>query len=377
MFIKNLLCLLCITISFSALSEVRFPDIPSKSQPLSFSLQTEFFRSQANYTSFGQYVALAENDFFQYVSFHPTLSYSPFKRYISFSLFANSFFAKSPKHVLPFQVSLAGAGVSFYHKIKTLFIGLELRGGFPLYKNFQNYQKPNTEVTVGDGSYSEDPIVVGDGAYFAEPGLWLIFKPSKIFHIYNHTSFRWRSAGLSSLLSSSLGGVLESEFITAGLSFDTFFSLFIQDQFSNQPEQRTAILKKANAGSLKFYSVNPSVLSTTAWAEFKFKPFFTTLYVNLDTIGQNYAKGFSIGLMTKFKWSTKTSFIHRKRKSNSFLNLDDFDEKETNRQEPTEKSYFEEEDDSSLLETEKQEEKLESKNINQELKDELSLLTDD
>ncbi|MCZ0932570.1 MAG: hypothetical protein OXJ52_05400 [Oligoflexia bacterium] len=375
MFIKNLLCLFFITISFSALSEVRFPEIPSKSQPLSVQLQTEFFRSQANYTTFGQYVDLPENDFFQYIAFHPTVSYSPFKRYISFSLFANSFFAKSPKHLLPFQVSLAGAGASFYHKIKTLFIGLELRGGFPLYKNFQNYQKPNKEIIIGEGDYSEDPIVVGDGAYFAEPGLWLIFQPSKIFHIYNHTAFRWRSAGLSSLLFASLGGVLESEFITAGLSLDTFFSLFIHDQFSTQPEQRLKILKTANAGSLKFYSVNPSVLSATAWTEFKFKPFFTTLYVNLDTMGKNYAKGFSLGLVTKFRWSTKTSFIHKKRKNNDFLNFEDFDEEETSPQEPEEKTYFEEEDDSSLYQME--EEKTKSQGMNQELKDELNLLTDD
>ena len=371
MSIKNFLCLFCISISFSALSEVRFPNFPSKSQPLSFSLQTEFFRSQANYTSFGQYVALAENDFFQYVFFRPSLSYSPFKHYINFSLFANSFFAKGPKHVLPFKVSLAGAGVSFYHKIKTLFIGLELRGGLPLYKNFQD----NSGILLEEDKYSKDSIVVGDGAYFLEPGLWLIFQPSKIFHIYSHNSFRWRSAGLSSLLFSSLGAVLESEFINAGLSLDSFFSLFIYDQFSSQPAQRTAILKKANAGSLKFYSVNPSVLSTTAWTKFKFKPFFTTLYVNLDTIGKNYAKGFSIGLMTKFQWSTRSSFIDKKKKNNSFLDLDDSyeaNDEEISHQKPEEKSYFEEEEDSYLQERNEKEEK----NMNQELKDELNLLTE-
>ena len=375
MFIKNLLCLFFIATSFFALSEVRFPEIPSRSQPFSIKLKTEFFRSQANYTNFGQHIDLPENDFFQYIAFHPTLSYSPFNRYISFNFFANSFFASSPKHLLPFKVSLAGAGVSFYHKINTLFIGLEFRGGFPFYKNFHNYQKPNKEIIIGEGDYSNDPIVVGDGAYFAEPGLWLIFQPSKIFHIYNHTAFRWRSAGLSSLLFTSVGGVLESEFITAGLSLDSFFSLFILDEFSTQPEQRLKVLKTANASSLKFYSVNPSVLSSTAWTEFKFKPFFTTLYVNLDTMGQNYAKGFSLGLVTKFQWSTKSAFIDKKRKNNDFLNFDSLDEEENSPQKPEEKTYFEEEDDSALLEVE--EEKTNSQDMNQELKDELNLLTED
>ena len=383
MSIKSFCFLFCGIISFSTLAEVRLPEIPSKSQPLSFSLQTEFFRSQANYTRFGQYVALPENDFFQYVSFLPTLSYSPFKHYISFSLFANSFYAESEKgenrYRLPFQVSAIGAGFNVYHKIKTLFIGLELRGGLPLYKNFENYQAPANGIAfgnVGNGKTSQEPVVVGDGAYFAEPGLWFIFQPSKMFYIYNHTFFRWRSAGLSSILFSSLGAVLESEFITAGLSFDTFFSLFILDRFSTQPNHRLNILKTANAGSLKFYSVNPSALSGTVWTKFKFKPFFTTLYVNLDTIGQNYAKGFSVGLITKFQWSTKSSYMRKKRKSSSFLDFEEMDEKPASPQKMEEKTYFEEEDDSSLFD-QAEEKKSKSKNINQELKDELNLLIDD
>ena len=353
--------LVFITISLPALSEVRLPEIPSTSQPLSISLQTEFFRTQANYISFGQYADLAEEDFFKYISFRPSLSYSPFKHYISFTFFANGFYADSKKgnleYQLPFSLSMAGAGVSFYHKINTSFIGLELRGGIPLYKNFQ----------------SATEIIVGDGAYFAEPGLWFIFKPSKVFHIYNRNSFRWRSSGLSSLVFSSLGGVIESEFISAGLALDAFFSLIIFDSFSSQPEQRLSLLKTANASSQKFYSVNPSVISGTAWTEFKFKPFFATLYVNLDTIGENYAKGFSLGFITKFKWSSKTSFIDKKRKSKSYLNFTDLggEEEEPSPRQKEESDYFEEEDDNSLFPEEN------SKSMNQELKDELNLLTED
>ena len=381
MFIKKILCLFYIFVSLPALSEIKLPEIPSKNKPISFSLQTEFFRSQANYTSFGQYVDLPDNDFFQYVSFKPTLSYSPFKQYINFKLFANSFYAHSGKkdqsHILPFQVSTAGAGFSFYHKFKTLFAGFELRGAMPLYKNFENYQKPAVDLLQGHGETSANPIVVGDGAYFAEPSLWFIFQPSQAFHIYNRTAFRWRSAGLSSLLISNLGVVLESKLITAGLSFDSFFSLFIYDRFANQQNKRLDILKEGNAGSLKFYSVNPSVLSATVWSELKFKPFFTTFYANLDTIGQNYAKGFTLGLITKFQWSTQTSFMHKKRKSNNFLDFEDSDKEESWSQEPEEKTYFEEEDDSSLLDIEEKESKSNSKGINRELRDELNLLNDD
>ena len=365
MLIKSFLYLWLIITSLPALAETRLPEIPSKSQPLSVQLQTEFFRTQANYITFGQYADLPNNDFFQYVSFRPTVSYSPFQNYINFSLFANSFFASSKnenkEYLLPFQVSSVGVGASFYHKIQTLFIGLELRGGVPLYKGFQNPQE----------------IVVGDGAYFAEPGLWLIFQPSKIFYIYNHTAFRWRSAGLSSLLFASLGGVVESEFISFGLSLDSFFSLLIHDHFTSQASRRLNILKTANAGSHKFYSVNPSVLSGTAWAEFKFDPLFTTLYVNLDTMGENYAKGFSVGLMTKFQWSMKSSFIDKKRKNKTYLDFEGWEEEEERTQNKVQKqkksSYFEEEDDSSLFQDDPPDT---NQDMNQELKDELNLLTE-
>ncbi|MCY4321580.1 MAG: hypothetical protein OXC37_04160 [Bdellovibrionaceae bacterium] len=360
MFIKKLLYLLCITTSFSVLSEIRFPEIPSKNKPFSISLQTEFFRTQSNYTNFGQYIALNESDFFQYVSFHPSLSYSLSKHYISFSLFAESFFAGSKKedfeYRVPFKLSIVGLGFNFYHKVKTLFIGLELRGAFPLYTNFQ----------------SPTEIIVGDGAYFVEPGLWLIFRPSKTFYIYNRNTFRLRTGGLSSLLFSSLGGVIQTEFIETGLSLDSFFSLLIYDQFSSQPNNRLEILKTANAGSFKFYSVNPSVLSGTAWTTFKFKPYSISFYANLDSIGQNYAKGFTLGLMTKFKWGQRSSFIKEKRKKNMYLNFEE-PTKKTIRKKPVKEMYFEEEDDPAIF----IEDKKKIKKINQELKDELNLLTEE
>ena len=385
MSIKNLLFLSSLSMSFSALAEVRFPEIPSKNQPLYLSLQTEFFRSQANYTNFGQHVDLSDNDYFQYVSFNPILSYSPFKHYISFSLFANSFYASSGKkdkqHVLPFQVSAVGAGFKLFHKFKSLFFGFELRGALPLYKNFENYQKPAVDLLQGQGHgvASENPIVVGDGAYFVEPSLWLIFRPSKTFYIYNHTAFRWRSTGLSSLLISNLGTVLKSKFISAGLSLDTFFSLFMLDHFSNQKDSRLDILKTGNAGSLKFYSVNPSAISATAWSEFNFKPFFTTLYVNLDTIGDNYAKGFTLGLVTKYRWSTQRSFIHKKRKRNNFLDFEFSNEEENFNPEPKEQDYFEEEDDTSLDYEEEysRKRKKPKERLNNELRNELNLLNED
>ena len=171
-------------------------------------------------------------------------------------------------------------------------------------------------------------MIVGNGAYFVEPGLWFLVQPSQMFYIYLNTAFRYRSLSLSGLLLNKLGGVLKTPNIDVGLSIDSFFSV-LSDGFTNQPEQRLSFINKVNGGSYRFYSVNPSVfLSWTAWMELKFKPVSTKFYFHLDTLGQNYAKGFSCGIITQLKWHTKSSIADR-RGGISF----DFDEK-TLRQNP-------------------------------------------
>ena len=351
---RILMTLTCLCFSPPALSELRWPEFPSKNKPLSVSLQTEFFRTHSNYTQFGQYVDLPNENFFQYVAFSPSISYSPFLHYINFDLFANSFYASSKtlntRRDVPFQPTVLGGGARFYYRFQSFYSGFELRGGLPLSGNFQ----------------SSDDMILGDGAYFVEPGLWFLFQPSKMFYVYANTAFRYRMSSpsdiLSGLLFNRLGGVLQTRNMDAGISIDSFFSL-LPDQFTDQPEKRWELIKKTNGGSYKFYSVNPSVFSWTTWMELKFQPVFTKIYFNLDTLGQNYAKGFSFGLITKLKWSTKSSIIDRKRNTMRFdFNEEDFGDS-TTKPDSKEESYFEEKEDPYNRES-----------INKELKQELRSL---
>lgn len=312
------------------LSFQRFPELPSKNKPLSFSLQTEFYRTHSNYIKLGQYSNLPNKNFLQYVGFYPSLSYSPFPHYINFKFFANSFYVSSKTIQIrreTFRVSSAGMGLSIYHKLRNFYAGFELIGGMPVYRNFR----------------TPKDLIIGDDSYFVEPGLWLLFQPVKIFYIYSNTAFRYRMNSFSGLLFSQLGGAFETQYMNAGASIDSFFSV-TPDRFTNRPEQRWEHLKKINGGSYKFYSVNPSIFfSWTTWMEFKFKPIYTKIYFNLDTLGKNYAKGFSVGMVAKVKWNTRLSIIERRRKRNSIL---DFNESSVESSDlEKESSYFEEETD--------------------------------
>ncbi len=331
-----------------AVSNLRFPEWPSKSQPLNISLQTEFFRTQANYTQLGLYDDLPDESYFQYTAIHPRITYSPLS-WTHFELFANSFYAMSKKQNIQrdvFRVALVGGGFAFYKNLNFLTAGLELRGGVPLLGNFQ----------------TPDELIVGDGAYFVEPGLWLLFQPTKVVYIYGHTAFRYRMFSLSGLLWGRLGGVLQTQYIDAGLGLDSFYSL-IPDQYSLQPQFRWDPIEKVNAGSYKFYSVDPAVLSWIAWMEFKFQPLFAKIYFNLDSLGKNYAKGFSFGLVTTLRFNTRSSIADKRR--GSTFDPEDFEAEEDLEKRPAKKdsSYFKEEADP-----------YEKKGMSQELKEELNTL---
>lgn len=335
--------LTALSLSQPALSEIRFPELPSKNKPLSVYLQTEYFRTNANYTNFGQYVDLPNNNSFQYIALHPRLSYSPLPYYINFKLFANSFYASSKttgEERSVFRPTVLGGGFQVYHKIKTFYGGFELRGGAPLYKNF--FEQPNE-------------IILGDGSYFVEPGIWLLVSPSEKFYVYFNTAFRYRfSASLSGRLFNRLGGVLKTQHIDAGLAANSFISLPTNSQ-ERQIDRVNNILKTVNGASYTFYSIKPSVLSWAAWLKLKYQPVFATLYFNLDTLGSNYAKGFSFGLITKLQWHTKLSIIHRKRR----MDFDFEDRDATSEDSP----YFKEEEDPYNKEK-----------LNKELKQELRFL---
>lgn len=344
--------LFCVNPEAIALSTARFPEIPSKGKPLSLSLQTEFFRSVSNYKGIGGYEPLPKKNYLQYFAFHPNLSYSPLPHYITFEFFANSFYISSQSRNTirsSFRPTVLGGGIKLYYKYRKLYSGFEFRGGYPIINHLPDDQAP----------------ITGDGSVFVEPGLWLLYHISKHIYIYENVSFRYRMTS-SNLIFNRLGGVLQTRYTDLGLAIDAFFSL-PSAQIPPEVEARLRQLPNLNGGSYRFSALNPFLLSFTAWMELKFKPVFATLYFNGNSIGQNYAKGLTFGLMMKFKWTTRSSVLSKKRRR---MRLD-FEESESIPDEDEDfekpvrsrKKYFEEEDDPYT-----------GTNINKELKKELRSL---
>jgi len=366
--------LLCLLWQFPLRASYISPiEPPSFKKSFDLSLQTEFFRSHSNYTNWGEYSNLPEDHSFQYILFKPEVSYSPFNgQAVRLSTFAETFYASSQtsriEKQLPFKLSALGGSLDFYHKVQSLFIGLKFTGAYSFHSLLFN---ENTKTfTVSDIKAPPLPqeIIVGENAHYIEPSLHFIFKPNPYFYIYNRNAFRYRMNGLSSLAFSDLGVIAESENISGGFSLNTFFSLAFLDSFSNDPQKRHQALKTNNAGSYKFYSVNPSVISGTAWLSFKYSLFDTKFYLNIDTLGKNYGKGLSLGLITRLKFQKdEDSFLEKKREKNRYM---DFDSKDLPVKSKVQQnsSYFDEEEDPYTQE--------EEEDPTTELRQELKLLSE-
>ena len=335
-----------------AKAELRLLEVSSRNKPLVIQMQTGFYRSVSNYRGFGKYTDLPDENYFQYVEMHPKIYYTPFGFPLQFEIFMNNFYAMSQSAGVKrdvFRPTVAGGGFSLWYKFQNLYGGLELRGGVPLYGNvYGNFHTP-------------EEMVVGDGAYFLEPGLYAVLRPSKLFYVYSRLAFRYRMFVLSGLLLNQLGGVVRTQHISFGLLMDSSVSA-TGDQFSAQPDRRHSRLNKVNGASLRFYAVNPSVLSVVPWMEFNFRPAIFRLYVSLDVTGQTRSRGLGFGLITKLKWNTRAS-VAAKRKTLKYhfqqpdIRMDDPPEEEESG------AYFKEEEDPYT-----------KKNLNRELKEELDSL---
>ena len=325
------LTVLFVSYSFPSSGEVFSPQLLSKKGPLSIHLQSEYFNTVSNYRLLGEYVDLPGKNFFNYVANNFSLNYSPI-HWFNIETFFNTMWSASATDTElrnKFGITYAGLGFTFLKKINNFQINFELKGGAPLHSIPEN----------------TDEIVLGDGAYFINPNLWFIYEyPSKLFYLFYNINLLYRTKYLSSLLFNKLGFVFQTPFANAGFSTELFLPV-MRDGYTHVPNTRWDITNKVNGGSYKFYSINPASLSFTGWMEWKLNPLSLNVYANVDTYGQNYAKGITLGFITSFKWDTKT-----KKRSHA--------EKFFKRKRSTSKknSYFEEEEDSQAINQELMEE---------------------
>ena len=120
---------------------------------------------------------------------------------------------------------------------------------------------------------SADDVLLGEGAMELTAKLWVQKNWSSIF-AYAMGGLTYRDEGRAMLLPYSVGLEWDNSILDIGGEVGGFFRLNNDDETDNRII-RTAVTNKVNGGSLKYYSVNPSLLEAKVWLNMDFSQEFS------------------------------------------------------------------------------------------------------
>ena len=280
--------------------------LPQKRIPgnnsLFIDLSTEIFYSQGNfdYEAFFENLE-GENTYTAFFNYKLNLIYAPFSWvHIEPYIHAQTHIIRKETSTdyLPFMPTKTGLKGSFFIHTPFVVLSPELDFSYPL----------DTQRTR---------IVTNDGVIKLTPALFIHLSFLDSFIPFGKIAYQYRQ-DLSGLLIYHGGFMYQDNIWEIGLLLGGF-STVILDQNSNT---RHSVLNQFNAGSLKFYSANPSTLGVALWTDLKLSK-KTQIFVHIggNFFGLNYAQGFSLNV------GLKRGFIKPKSKHPYRRAVHDFEEK--------------------------------------------------
>lgn len=160
-------------------------------------------------------------------------------------------------------------------------------------------------------SSTTDSVMLGDGVQTMTGKLHVQTEFGQ-GDFFSYLGYQKRDQGRSDLLPWSIGMGWNSGGSLLGARLFGFQSIS-DDKDKNFRFSREYVNNKVNGGSLKYYSVNPSVMSVEGLWFFKLqRQLQVQLHFGLDLAGQSYSKGMFGGLNFVFDWGEKQrSLRHR------------------------------------------------------------------
>ena len=266
-------------ITFGALSSWANPLLPQKRIPrnnsLFVDLSTEVLYSQGNFDNKAFYENLENEGYITLFNYKLNVLYAPSSWvHIEPYIQAQTHIVRRINlDYLPFRPTKTGLKGSFF--IHTPFVALspEINFSYPL-----DRQKTR--------------IVTNDGVIQLTPALFIHLSFLDSFIPFGKIAYQYRQ-DLSGLLLYQGGFMYQDNIWEIGALLGGFSSV-IPDQ---NPNTRHSVLNRFNAGSLKFYSANPSILGTALWADLKLSN-KTQVFIHggFSFFGFNYAQEFSLNI---------------------------------------------------------------------------------
>lgn len=250
-------------------------------QRFDLAVDTQFYKTTANFDSGGEKTDLPFENSFQIIDFNPQLRWGIY-RDLGVRLGGN---VGSAESVDPLNT-----------RNNSTFNRLDVGADYQLL-NYESFQ------TILDFEYSHamekietatDSALNNSGASEIKPTV-ILRADLGSFYPFAYLGGNIRSEGLSTLLTYGVGGEFRFSELGLGAVIEGFSSVK-DDEFTNSASRRDLITTRVNASSKKFYSINPNSLAAEVFLTFamtesiKFKA-----YGGTDVTGSNTSQGFFVG----------------------------------------------------------------------------------
>lgn len=257
-----------------------------RAQRFDLAIDTQFYKSTANFDSGGQKTDLPFENSYQLIDVTPQLRWGMFR---------------------DFGVRVGGnVGTSesvdpVNTRNNSTFNRIDVGADYQLL-NYDSFQ------TILDFEYSHamekvnengDDSLNSNGASEIKPTAIMRMDLGS-FYPYAYLGGNIRSEGLSTLLTYGVGGEFRFSELGLGAALDGFSSVK-DDQYTNSASRRDLVTTRVNGGSKRFYSINPNALAAEIFVNFAMTDFIKfKAYGGADVTGSNYSQGFFVGAAVTF-----------------------------------------------------------------------------
>lgn len=276
-----ILYMVCSFLIFDYANAFLSPDQVYKNGRFDLAIESAYFRSTQNFDANGTQQTLLNSNSYQLINVNPQIRWGIFK---DLGVRAG------------FNIATAeSADLSATRKNSTfnrIDFGLDYllidSSGFQGIVDFEYAYAADKIAT------NTDSVINGPGASEIKPSL-ILRMPIEHLYPYGLIGINYRSEGLSTLLTYGLGAEYHFSEIGLGAALKGY-STIKNDDNSNNTSIRDTITTRVNAGSKKFYSINPNLLTTEMFLKFLVTDnTMIKAFANYDVYGSNIAQGFTVG----------------------------------------------------------------------------------
>lgn len=244
-------------------------------------IETQYYKSTANFDADGNKIDLVTGNYYQTIDFSSSIRWG---------------FTDDLGFKAGFNVGNAESSNFVATRTNSLFNRIDVGADYMLLdtSTFQMFIELMYSHLLEKVSQTGDQVLTSNGASEIKPTLYARMDFDD-FYPYAYIGANRRSEGLSTLFTYGGGGEFRFENFGLGAGINGFTSV-TDDQYTHQALIRDNVTTNVNGGSKKYFSINPSSLSSELFMNFAIvDEAFIKLYAIYDVAGSNMSQGLGGG----------------------------------------------------------------------------------